>query len=442
MPPDDDIPTGHRQRRRRLIRTAVRSARRDIGSRIRAGLAPPEKRNEILERAQVMSAKEAARTLGGMKGMVMKMGQMISFVAQGLPDDVRAELATLQQEAPPMSWAAARAQIERELGRPADEVFAHIDTEPAASASIGQVHRATMNGGGEVALKVQFPGVDDAIRADFENVGLLKILMRRMAPGVNIDPYVDEFRERVEDELDYRAEARHQQDFADAWAGDDVVVVPEVIHDLTSRRLLVTRWYEGERFEKKWMAPQEEKNRVGREIYRYAQICIAQKGMFNGDPHPGNYIFLDDGRIVFLDFGCIKRLSDDALAGQQRLVRAVRGGDPTALKEALVATGYTDPADPIEPERLYDFVSLLNEPILEDRDYQFTPAARIRIFRMLAEPDNEYAEIRKSITLPGDLFLLMRLNAGLEGILSALLAEANWHRLHRECWGLSGPDPG
>lgn len=401
--------------------------------KLRARGATPERRKEIEERVHLKNAEEAAATLGNMKGVVMKMGQMASFVAAVLPEEVQGQLSVLQQDAPPMTWELAAAQIESEFGKPAEEVFAEIETEPAAAASIGQVHRARLDDGTEVAVKIQYPGVAAAIEADLANADLLKMLMRRNAPDVDLDPYVEEFRKRVTEELDYTVEAEHQREFANAWSDFDDVVIPEVV--MATRRVLVTEWHEGVRFSDVTGLPQADRDRIGELLFRYVQRCIAELAVFNGDPHPGNYIFLEDGRVVFLDFGCVKRLDSAALQGQKTIAQTIRAADPEGLKLALIDAGYVQPDNEISAERIYDFIAGLNESIMEDRSFRHTKESRVKAMRSLMARSGPYAEVRNAVQVPGDLLFLMRVNAGLGALLGELEAEANWYRIYDEYWG-------
>lgn len=433
MEPKDHMETNRRRRRRRLVKTAVRGGVRDLVGKLRARGATPERRKEIEERVHLKNAEEAAATLGNMKGVVMKMGQMASFVAAVLPEEVQGQLSVLQQDAPPMTWELAAAQIESEFGKPAEEVFAEIETEPAAAASIGQVHRARLDDGTEVAVKIQYPGVAAAIEADLANADLLKMLMRRNAPDVDLDPYVEEFRKRVTEELDYTVEAEHQREFANAWSDFDDVVIPEVV--MATRRVLVTEWHEGVRFSDVTGLPQADRDRIGELLFRYVQRCIAELAVFNGDPHPGNYIFLEDGRVVFLDFGCVKRLDSAALQGQKTIAQTIRAADPEGLKLALIDAGYVQPDNEISAERIYDFIAGLNESIMEDRSFRHTKESRVKAMRSLMARSGPYAEVRNAVQVPGDLLFLMRVNAGLGALLGELEAEANWYRIYDEYWG-------
>lgn len=438
--PEPLMQTDRRRRRAKLVRTGLRAGRRTLGAKVRGAFAGQERRAQIQQDAMIHSAREAAETLGHMKGIVMKMGQMASFVAQALPEEIRGPLQSLQQDAPPMTWELAREMLESELQAPVERVFDDIEPLPAAAASIGQVHRALLADGTKVAVKVQYPGVDAAIRADLENAGLLKVLLGRLAPGFDLDPFVEEFRARVTEELDYRIEARNQEAFADAWRGDAVVRIPQVFPELSTQRVLVSEWQEGARFEDIWDRPAEERNAIGCALFWYAQRCVGSLGMFNGDPHPGNYVFRDDGGIVFLDFGCVKRLDPTLLSTQRAMIDAMRERDPDAVLRTLVESGQMDATAPVVATDVMEFLEPFYAAILDDVEYAFTPESRLELMNRLLARDHHLAETRDRIRLPAEMFFLMRLNAGLGAILARLGTTANFFRLHDAAWNRNPGD--
>lgn len=425
------------RRRLALGKLSARSAIRGAAARIAATVAPDAKRHEIVSQVQVRTAEDVARELGNMKGAIMKLGQLASFVALNLSDDVRAPLTSLQQSAPPMSWELVRSQLEAELGEDILAAFARIDPNPAAAASIGQVHKGVLKDGTEVAIKIQYPGVDKAIETDLQNAWVLKRLIAQVFPRVNADAVFEEFRERLSEELDYRNEAANHALMEAAWADDDVVVIPHAFEELTTKRVLVTRWYEGRKFDDVWSAPQDEKNRIAREIYRFAQTCVGTLGYFSGDPHPGNYIFLDDGRIVFLDFGCVKFLDKATLGRLRRIVEAVRSGDFAEASEAMRDAGYiTSEVTDQQARRVYDFLEALIKPVVRDQVFRFQPSGQREVARRLVGDRDGNAEtaVRSLWNLPKDLVYFNRLNLGLAAILASLQAEANWYRIYESAW--------
>ena len=208
--------------------------------------------------------------------------------------------------------------IEEELGEPLEDVFAEFDEEPIAAASIGQVYRARLHDGREVAVKVQYPGVAAAVRADLQNLGLILRLAKRIAPGLDPKAIGEEIRERIEEELDYELEAQNQRTLARIFRGHPFIVVPDVVTSLSRERVLVTEYVEGTGFEELKGYPQEERDRVGEILFRFYFGCLYRHHQFSGDPHPGNSMLLDDGRVAFFDFGLFKRMPPGAVELEMR----------------------------------------------------------------------------------------------------------------------------
>lgn len=433
-PPNPHVTTGRHRRRARLVGTSVRAGTRTVTAKLRGAFADPEKKAELQSQAMIRSAEDAAATLGNMKGAIMKLGQMASFVAQALPEEIRGPLSALQQDAPPMTWALAESQLRHELGPDWTSRFAEFDTEPTAAASIGQVHRATLPDGTDVAVKIQYPGVDAAIMADMENASVLKLLLGRIIPGIDLDAFIEEYKSRIGEEVDYRIEAENTREFAALFAGDPVVTIPRVFDEVSSRRVITTEWVEGERFEAKWDAPKDERDRIGAALYRFVHTCIARHGVFNGDPHPGNYVFLDDGRIAFLDFGCVKRLSPETMVYERRMIENALYGTPESLKQALVEGGVVAPDDTTDPERIMWYLRPFFGESLTDEDYTYTVEGRYDLMLRIISTDDQYISMREVVRLPPENFFLLRVNAGLGAILSKLETTANFHRLRNEIW--------
>ncbi|MDQ1509717.1 MAG: hypothetical protein QOG50_1561, partial [Actinomycetota bacterium] len=275
--------------------------------RTRLATAPAERREELAAEYQMRTAAQVVNALGNMKGALMKIGQMASYLDDGLPQPVRDALASLQQDAAPMSAELCAHVVRAELGDDPERVFAQWETEPIAAASIGQVHRAVTHSGTPVAVKVQYPGVDEAIRADLVNTDLLFRVLAMMFPGLDPGPLVGELRERLTEELDYTVEASNQRFFADAFAGHPFIAVPRVIDEFSTRRVLTTDLAEGARFAEVEGWSQSERDLASEAIYRFVFRSIYQLHAFNGDPHPGNYLFRSGGHVTFLDFGLVKR---------------------------------------------------------------------------------------------------------------------------------------
>ncbi len=280
-----------------------------LATRARSTFASADRADELAAAFELRTAEQVAESLGHMKGALMKLGQMASYLDQGLPQPVRDALAELQADAPPMASDLAESVVESELGSHPRELFAEWDATPIASASIGQVHRAVTHQGMEVAVKVQYPGVAEAISADLDNTELLFSMLGMLFPGMDPGPIVEELRARIVEELDYRTEAENQQMFVEAYRGHPYIHVPEVLHDLSAGRVLTTEMATGARFEEVVGWSDEERQLAAETLYRFVFGSIYSLGAFNGDPHPGNYLFRPGGEVTFLDFGLVKRFN-------------------------------------------------------------------------------------------------------------------------------------
>src|SRR5688572_6766055 len=295
-----DADRRHRlERQARVWRLTARRSAHFALLRVRGRNRTDAQRLELETQFAIKTAEDVANVLGGMKGAIMKAGQMLSFIADGLPPEAQAALATLQADVPPMAPSLAEQVVRSELGQGPEQLFLEWDPVPVAAASIGQVHRAVMPDGRVVAVKVQYPGVDTAIKSDLDNAELLYGMFASFAlKNLDVKALVDELRARMADELDYRLEAACQAEFADRYDGHPFIHVPRVVSERSARRVLTSEWVGGKRFQEFVDgATQEEKDRAGEVIMRFTQGAIHRHGVFNGDPHPGNYRFHEDGSV-------------------------------------------------------------------------------------------------------------------------------------------------
>ncbi|HEX7601306.1 MAG TPA: AarF/ABC1/UbiB kinase family protein [Polyangiaceae bacterium] len=302
----------------------------------------------------VVDGKKAAeamlKTLGEMKGLPLKIGQMASYIdglaPPGYEERFQATLKKLLDKAPPLSAESAVEVVRSELGKPPDEVFAEWEREPFAAASIGQVHRAVTKGGDRVAVKVQYPGIDKAIENDLKSVSLLETMLAPIAKKLNARQTIDELRAVFMAELDYSREAEMGDLFRRMNQDDLDVVVPRVHHGLTTRRVLTTELLGGIGYAEFLAAPQAARDRSGTTIWRFMFRSLLKHGMLYADPHPGNYRFLPDGRVGFLDFGCVKVLPPDLVGGIKRYMVATMDSDWAEFDRACVEVLGYDPKDP------------------------------------------------------------------------------------------------
>jgi predicted unusual protein kinase regulating ubiquinone biosynthesis (AarF/ABC1/UbiB family) len=429
------IATGVLGRNARLARLGARTTSGYAVHRARRVFASAARR-EVLDREhEIRSAEQVAAELGNMKGALMKLGQMVSYLDEGLPEHLRAALAQLQHDAPPMSGELAASMIEQELGRHPDKLFAEWDPIPIAAASIGQVHRAITREGVAVAVKVQYPGVGAAIEADLGSVGLLFGGLGQVFPGLDSGPLVGELRLRLREELDYHREARNQQLFADHYAGHPFIHVPAVFHEYSSERVLTTELAEGVRFAEAETWSQEERDLAAETIFRFVFGSLYRLQLFNGDPHPGNYLFQPGGRVTFLDFGLVTPFGDSEVVYLRALIESmVLEPDPVAFRRAVEAAGFLKPGAPITDEQVVDyfghFYDYLQDDGVSTLEHEFASENVRRVF----DATGPHREVMRHANVPPAFVIVQRINLGLFAVLASLGATANWRRLAEEQW--------
>jgi predicted unusual protein kinase regulating ubiquinone biosynthesis (AarF/ABC1/UbiB family) len=397
--------------------------------------------------------KEAARyaeRLGRSKGVLMKAGQILSFVTLGTVVDAEYQpiyhraLARLLDDAPPMPPALAAEMIATELGVPPSELFAEFDPVPLAAASIGQVHAAVLKDGRRVAVKVQYPGVEKAIRADLANTELLATffqLMNSMAPSrSNLDmrALAREVAERIGEEINYLTEAANQTAFADAYRGHPFIRIPEVVPELSARRVLTMELGEGMRWSDALKAGQELKDQWGEVIYRFAYGSVRTFGLFHGDLHPGNYLFHPDGGVTFLDFGCVKRYTREQVADLQGLVNACIGGDADEAFSWFVKGGFVNEADAPDPAAALARQRDALTPCIAPQPFTYTPEFAAGMVQRGFSPSGPYRDFTRKVTMPPAYLLTSRMDLTLPAVLGTLGSTGPWNAI-REEWDCAGP---
>ncbi len=292
-----------------------------------AGLGARTSASLLFSKGGEGAAERAAEVLGTLRGVAAKVGQMASYVDGVVPEGQREAYETalrkLREQAPTSTSADVRALVERELGAPISELFRDWEDEPVASASIGQVHRARMADGRVVAVKVQHTGIAQAMESDLQNVGMLESVIGTMAgKGVNSRGLLEEVKTRFREELDYTLEARRQREFAQLFEGDPQIYVPQVITERSSGRVLTSEFVVGQGLDDAAKLGESERRAYAEALWRFVFKGNLVGGMFNADPHPGNYVFQPDGRIAFLDFGCVQPIHGGRLGPARALHRA------------------------------------------------------------------------------------------------------------------------
>jgi predicted unusual protein kinase regulating ubiquinone biosynthesis (AarF/ABC1/UbiB family) len=403
-----------------------------------------DKAQERTETRHIESAMKMVSVLGEMKGAAMKIGQMASFIdIDLLPPEYREiyqeQLAKLRAHAPAMPWEDVRKVLEEEYdGKPPERVFASIEEEAFAAASIGQVHRATLHDGSLVAVKIQYPGIAEALESDMANAGIIVRVAKALAPGLDAKAVAGELRERVLEELDYEYEAQNQRSFARAYDGHPFIYVPKVHSRLSRRRVLVSEYVEGHSFERVKQLPQDERDIFGEIVFRFCFGSIYHLRHFNADTHPGNYLLMDDGRVAFLDFGMTKKLEPEQILMEQRAIDAATRDDPGALREALDEIGFLRDADSIDALRLMEHVKFVGGWYLEDKQLEITPKRVMKMIEVTSDPRSDFYDLVRKEAVPADELMGRRMETGLLAVLAQLRATANWHRMMRE-WVYADP---
>ena len=436
------IPQGRLRRTAPLAAMSARAAGGGVVDILRRRLKG--QRGASLE-FHIRNAERYADVLSRSKGVLMKVGQILSFVDISAAVDTnygevyRAALASLQSDAEPMEPELAAAMVESELGRPPEEAFAEFSPTPIAAASIGQVHAARLHDGTEVAVKVQYPGVADAIGDDLANTELLLTFVKiaqGIVPGVgkfDVRGIADEISERFREELDYETELANQREFADHYRGHPFIRVPEVFPELSSARVLTMEMVRGRRWNETVDADQALRDRWGEVAVRFFFGSIARFGMFNADPHPGNYLFHDDGTVTFLDFGCVKRMSPDVQRGFWETGTAVLTNDADHLQRVLIQYGFTPANDPAPADKQLAWFRGHYAPFHSSQPFTFTPEL---ITEMLGHMANMDKDVRRRSNVPKDYLFTNRIFVGLYSVLAALRATANWRAIVDE--GVTG----
>jgi predicted unusual protein kinase regulating ubiquinone biosynthesis (AarF/ABC1/UbiB family) len=410
--------------------------------RAKRALATPERKQAIDPAFQMKTASEVAETLGSMKGVLMKIGQLASFLDDGMPEHVRTALSQLQRAAPPMSAELAAGVVERELGAGPERVFAEWDPVPIAAASIGQVHRAVTKDGHAVAVKVQYPGVDEAMKADLDNMGPLKAMMGVLFPSLDPEPVAAELRARLVEELDYRLEAANQTLFADWYAGHPFISVPAVIESLSGARVLTTELASGVPFDEMEQWDQREKDLAAETLFRFVFRSLYRFNAFNGDPHPGNYLFEPGGKVTFLDFGLVKRFDANEIELMQAMVRAVViDRDLGEYRRVIERAGLLNEGVALSDQAIADCWAMYYDFVRDDKVATLTAEYASSAARRYFSSDGDFREVLRNSNLPPTFVVLQRINLGIYAILGRLHATANWRRIAEEMWPMTDGGP-
>lgn len=434
-PDQDGIIQGRLRRAAPLAGLAARTT----GEAVVSALSRRTKQPEDYARR----AERYVEILGRSKGALMKAGQILSFVPFGsVPEESRmafqAAMSRLQANAPPMAPELAADVVRAELGAAPEDLFAEWSPLPVAAASIGQVHAARLSDGRTVAVKVQYPGVAEAIRADLANTELLAVLfrmLRSLAPGLTrTDPkeLAAEISERVGEEVDYYNEAKNQTFFAEAYRGHPFIRIPEVLPELSTGRVLTQEWAGGLSWPDAMGADTEMRNRWSEAIFRFVFSSLRRLCAFNADPHPGNYKFNPDGSVTFIDFGCVKYFERPQVTNMQNAIRAVLNDDAQGLLTALTDLGLFEPGHQPRPEEAMAWWRPGMEMLIGPQPFTLSQeqvAAAIANELSMTGPSGR---VNRKMGVPGHYLFMARIDMGLMSVLAELGATGHWRAIQQE----------
>jgi predicted unusual protein kinase regulating ubiquinone biosynthesis (AarF/ABC1/UbiB family) len=393
----------------------------------------------------VRTAERYAELLGRSKGALMKAGQMLSFVSasHAVPAEFQSiyqvALTRLRDDAPPMASELARAVLESELDRRTESAFAEFDWSPLAAASIGQVHAARLHDGRAVAVKIQYPGVADAICADLKNAELLAVFLSLTIGGLSprklsldLRGTAREISVRIAEELDYRLEAANQAEFADIYRGHPFIRVPEVIGELCTDRVLTQELVRGLSWSDALTARQGLRDQWAEAIHRFVWGSYHRLNLFNADPHPGNYVFHEDGSVSFLDFGSVKRFRHDQVQMIDAIFRECRRNDVLGTWRASVEAGVWRSSDPVTPEEVFAYWRTDNAMIWAEEPFVVTPADVGKGIERRFSPNGPSGNALRHSTMSPEFTFMIRIEIGVASVIAQLHAGTHWGSISAE----------
>ncbi len=436
------LPTGRITRTARVGGLVTGQGLRWAGMRTANRVRTPERAAAAQSERTAALVDQIVGQLSQMRGAAMKVGQMLSMIElDGVPEDERdqlqGKLAALRDDVPPVRFAELERLLRKELGGPLTRVFAEFDEQALAAASIGQVHRARTIAGEEVAVKVQYPGVAEAVETDLRNAMLLVPLVKRLAPGLDARALASELRERIAEELDYELEAQNQRRIERLLRGHPFARVPRVHLDLSTRRVLVSEYVQGDRFEEVRRRPEAVRDRYGEIVFRFFFGLLYRDRIALGDPHPGNYLLGSDGRLCFLDFGLVRNVDRGRIVAERAVALAVADRDAPACKAALQAAGYlpASRADAVDAEFALALMRIATRWYLIPGERRFSPdrgrRGRERELRHAEQRTAARVQVNQ-FTLPPDAILIRRMHGVVAVVLEQLRAGADWGAIAAE----------
>ena len=441
---DRSIPTGRVRRTAKVGSVIGSQGARYAGTRA-ANLARSEEgRVAAIDARHLEAVERMVDVLGTMKGAAMKVAQLASFIdTEFIPEEYRElyqeKLGKLRSEAPAMPWKKVRAVLDEEWDEPVEDLFEDFEEEASAAASIGQVHKAVLPDGRRVAVKIQYPGIAEALRADLQNAGMILRLAKALAPGLDAKAAAEELKERVLEELDYEYEAQNQRAFARAYRGHPFIYVPDVVTRLSRTRVLVTEWVDGRKFDEIKALPQDEKDRFAEIVFRFCFGSIYHIQHFNADAHPGNYLLLDDGKVAFLDFGMTKQLDKEQIELEIAALEAVFADDPERVRLALHDLGFLSNPKRVDAEKLMKHVKAVGGWYMRDEEVTVDSMLVMRAIAAVSDPRAGFYELWRRENVPANELMGRRMETGVLAVLGQLEATRNWYRIGREWWFAEEP---
>jgi predicted unusual protein kinase regulating ubiquinone biosynthesis (AarF/ABC1/UbiB family) len=439
------IPTSRIGRTAKFGGLVAGQSARWVGTQTANRFRTDEQADEKLGERAMETANEIVAQLGQMKGAAMKIGQVLStidfeLVPEGERDAFKQKLAQLRDDAPKVGFPKMRKVLESDLGGRMGSVFAEFDETPIAAASIGQVYRATTHDGREVAVKVQYPGVAEAVETDLRNANLLFPLVKRLAPGLDVKAIAGELKERIGEELDYEIEAQHQRQVARAFRGHPFVTVPAIDTAMSTRRVLVSEYVAGVGFQDVAARGDGERDRYGEILYRFYFGLLNREYLACGDPHPGNVIFTPDQKVCFLDFGLMRKVPQAYLAGERIIGQALLDGNAAEVHRQLGLLGYLPDPSAFDVDAVYEQLTDSGSWYLTPGFLRITPDVVRRVMEVSGSPRSPYFEAMRRQTVPPEALLIRRMETLLFAVLGELRAGADWNALMRESLlGLEDP---
>lgn len=417
---------------------ATGQAAKHLGTRTANTFRSDDRSEAALEARNREMAERLVTVLGTMRGAAQKFGQMLSMMDGGLiPEDYReefqAKLAALQHDAPKVPWEKMRAQIESDLGTDLGAVFREFDQEPIAAASIGQVYRAELHDGRQVAVKVQYPGIDSAVRADLKNLTLfMKMYGRFMHEGLDVRQLASELEARIIEELDYELEANNTRLVAAAYRGHPFIRIPNVVNECSGERVLTTEWIDGKPLSTVADHDLDSRNRIAEILFRFYSGTPYRLHMYSGDPHPGNSLVLDDGTVAFLDFGLFKQITPEDAEAELETMRASFAGDADRLLEVMHQRGFVPARDSTDPQELLEVMMAAGWWYFHDEDIEITIGKVNKVAAKFADPRSTYYQFAQRQNLPAEHAFRARAEAHLAAIIGQLTPKVNLHRVSWE----------